>query len=115
MRGDGGGRRKEVGRSELNRDVNDFTGGKDGAAIGGMSSVSYENIVLTLRRRGKRTSGYTMSLLSAFRRTYFANTCALGRRFPRRPLRLVWRFLASIIFVCQDPFSSKNFSRSAYK
>ena len=43
--GDGGGRTKEVGRSELDRDVNDFTGGKDGAAIGGMSSVSYENIV----------------------------------------------------------------------
>ena len=40
-RGDGGGRTKEVGRSEL---VNDFTVGKDGVAIGGMNSVSYENI-----------------------------------------------------------------------
>lgn len=36
-RGDGGGRTKEVGRSELD---NDFTARKDGAAIGEMSSVS---------------------------------------------------------------------------
>jgi hypothetical protein len=35
--GDGGGRTKEVGRRE-------FTLGKDGAAIRGISSVSYENI-----------------------------------------------------------------------
>ena len=38
--GDGGGRTKVVGRSELD---NDFTVWKDGAAIGEMSSVSYEN------------------------------------------------------------------------
>ena len=38
--GDGGGRTKEVGRSELD---NDFTVGKDGAVIGEISSVSYEN------------------------------------------------------------------------
>ena len=36
-RGDGGGRTKEVGRSELD---NDFTATKDGAAIGEMSCVS---------------------------------------------------------------------------
>ena len=41
-RGDGGGRTKVVGRSELD---NDFTVWKDGAAIGEMSSVSYENFI----------------------------------------------------------------------
>ena len=39
--GDGGGRTKVVGRSELD---NDFK--KDGTAIGEMSSVSYENFNL---------------------------------------------------------------------
>lgn len=39
-RGDGGGQANVVGRSELD---NDFAVGKDGAAIGEMSSVSYEN------------------------------------------------------------------------
>lgn len=43
-RGDGGGRTKEVGRSELVGGAHDFTLGKEGAVIGGMSSVSYENI-----------------------------------------------------------------------
>ena len=38
--GVGGGRTKVVGRSELD---NDFTVWKDGAGIGEMSSVSYEN------------------------------------------------------------------------
>ena len=42
--GDGGGRTKEVGRSELVRGANDFIVEKYGAVIGGMSSVSYENI-----------------------------------------------------------------------
>ena len=37
--GDGGGKTKVVGRRELD---NDFTAWNDGAAIGGMSSVSYE-------------------------------------------------------------------------
>ena len=41
--GDGGGRTKVVGRSELD---NDFTVWKDGAGIGEMSSVSYENFNL---------------------------------------------------------------------
>lgn len=43
-RGDGGGRTNEVGRSELVGGTNDFAVRKDGAAIGGMNSVSYESI-----------------------------------------------------------------------
>lgn len=43
-RGDGGGRINDVGRSELVGGTNDFAVRKDGAAIGGMNSVSYESI-----------------------------------------------------------------------
>ena len=45
-RGDGGGKTKEVGRSELARGANDFAAWKDSAANGGTSSVSYESITL---------------------------------------------------------------------
>ena len=119
--GVGGGNTKVVGSSELDNEV-----WKSGSAIGEMSSVSYENFTFEGERPEKRRVFFppfgelalpTLVFLAGDFRGDFDCLCKIVAGFTGEvgTATGVGGKSASIISTCQDLFSSKNFSRSAYK